>query len=427
MTLTARKHAWLNRIFPAARQMAGLYLVEVPLVLSWTILAGAALSLLSGSIILLLPLGYLLAATILAWLEHTGSRTRLNCPLQAFGLAEMTLGGGRPTQWQTLRRIVFTPPLILIPGAAFLPGPGGDRTLLQWISGTRIVPLDSALDPRTEAEVRLGMRRAMLRVLSYMISSLVVAGLVFLIPPADPGRVSGGSSVEVQGLSRRDASLLTGYLEMSAIYPDSLEFHVRLASLYYRNGMIGDMHTELEHIRLLDPDHPMLLLGEDLDVTFRDIQVLPDSLGADSVLTVPEEPDTTSTEPVAEDSTSLELQVPGDSAGPETVPPVEGLDEIPPPGDTTEVGPLLSPPDSMVVPTVDTLQSVTEAIPDSSVLSPSPATADSLPVPEPETAPNDTADTGEPELPAPDVPIPVEVEGSQEETGTTGVDQGDQG
>lgn len=427
MTLTARKHAWLNRISPAARQMAGLYFVEVPLVLSWTILAGAALALLSGSFILLLPLGYLLAVTILAWLEHTGSRTRLNCPLQAFGLAEMTFGGGRPTQWHTLRRILFTPPLILIPGAAFLPGPGGGRTLLQWTSGTRIVPLDSAMDPRTEAEVRLGMRRAKIRVLSYMLSSLVVAGLVFLIPPTDPGTVAGGSSVEVQGLSQRDASLLTGYLEMSAIYPDSLEFHVRLASLYYRNGMIGDMTAELGQIRLLDPDHPMLLLGEDLDVTFRDIQVLPDSLDADSALTVPEEPDTTSTEPAAEDSTAMEVQVPGDSVGVETVLPAEGLDGIPAPGDSTEAGSLLSPPDPVSVPSIDTLQSVPESAPDSSILTPYPVMVDSIPAPEPETVPDDTTDTGEPEHPAPDGPAPVEVEGSPEETEETGADQGDQG
>ncbi len=375
MTLTARKHAWLNRIAPAARHMAGLNSIEIALVLSWTFLADILLSLLSGSIILLFPLSYFLASTILAWLEHSGSRIRLNCPLQAFGLAEVTLEGGRPTQWQTLRRLFFTPPLLMLAGAAFLPIPGRSRTLLQWISGTRIVPLDTALDPRTDTEVSLARRKARLRVLAYLLSSLLAATIVFLMPP-DTGTTEDSRTLVAQGLPEQEAILLTGYLEMAAVYPDSIEFHVRLASLYYRNGMLEDLTLELERISQLDPYHPMLLLGQDLDVTFNDILVQPDTLDTDTSDVILETPIAVQ-EPAPVDSTSALSE---DSASVDSTTLLEDTETLPSPADTTDTGELLPPlSDSTAIVTDDTLTTELETDIDSLALVPSPLITDTLP------------------------------------------------
>ena len=69
MTVTARKYALLNRISPRVRQLAGLYLLELAVILSWTLLLDTVLNLLSGNWFILLPVSYFLAVTMLAWLE----------------------------------------------------------------------------------------------------------------------------------------------------------------------------------------------------------------------------------------------------------------------------------------------------------------------------------------------------------------------
>ena len=74
-------------------------------------------------------------------------------------------------------------------------------------------------------------------------------------------------------MSEEDRNLLSLYLDMTTRFPDSVEFHVRLASLYYRNGMLEDVSTELEVVERLDASNPILLLRRDLPTD-------PDSLTA---------------------------------------------------------------------------------------------------------------------------------------------------
>jgi len=260
--------------------------VEIALIVSWTLLANSLLGLLSGGSLLLVPVAYILAVSILAWLEDAGTTRKLDCPLQAFGLALITLDGGRPGQWNMFRRLFLLIPLTLLAGAAFIPVRGRECHLLQFLSGTRLVPLDTSMDPRIPSEVVRGRRRAMRKVLGYLLSSVAVAVMILLIPERNVS-ASGRDEPSAEGLPAYEVELLAGYLEMAAIYPDSIEFHVRLASLYYRNGMTDDLETELEAIAAIDPDHPMLLLGDVPAPSFDDMEVTPESPDSAETDTLP--------------------------------------------------------------------------------------------------------------------------------------------
>ncbi len=283
MTVTARKYALLNRISPDIRQLTGLYILELAVILSWTLLLGTIFNFISGNWFILLPVSYLLAVTMLAWLERARTGVRGQCPLEAFGLAEISLKGFRPTEWQTLKRLLLTPPLLLLLLAGLIQLPRTGKTLLQIISGTKIVPLDTDMDPRPVGEIFRSRRKALMKVISYTMVSLVVAAIIILVPPELSGVGPGGRIASIHRLPEKDRELLAAYLEMKAMYPDSIEFHVRLASLYYRNNMEEDLILELEQIRLLDPNHSILMLEEDLSITIEDLLVEQDSAFADSI------------------------------------------------------------------------------------------------------------------------------------------------
>ena len=306
MTVTARKYALLNRISPGIRQLAGLYLLELAVIFSWTLLLDTVLNLLSGNWFTLLPVSYFLAVTMLAWLEHSRTGVRGQCPLEAVGLAEISLNGSRPTEWQTLRRLLFTPPLLFIFCIGLIPVPRTGKTILQMISGSMIVPLDIDMDPRPDNEIFRCRRKALMKVISYSMLSLMVAAVMILVPP----ELSRGETAErvtsLHSLPEEDRELLAAYLEMRAIYPDSLEFRVRLASLYYRNNMEEDLLLELQQIRRLDPDHSILLLEQDFSVTMEDLMIVRDTTFSDSMqVTVPEEVEPPAEDTAAQDSVVL--------------------------------------------------------------------------------------------------------------------------
>ena len=277
MTVTARKHALLNRISPGAGKLLGLYSLELVIILSWMFLLNTVFQLISGSWIILLPLAYLLAVTMLAWIETQVRGIRGNSPLEALGLAEISLRGTRPTQWQTLRRLLLTPPLVLPLGIGLIPIFPGGRTLLQLASGTGIVPLDTTMDPRPDSEIFKSRRSALFKMISSAMISAAMAVLLILVPMELDTQSLNERISSVHSLPENERELLASYLEMQAMYPDCLEFHVRLASLYHRNGMEHDLQEELIAIRRMDPDHAILLLEEDLSVSMEDLIVTPDS------------------------------------------------------------------------------------------------------------------------------------------------------
>lgn len=305
MTITARKYALFSGIKPGPRKMAGLFVMELAVLLSWTVLMETILELLSGSWLILLPVSYLFAVTLLALMERQDTGRRENNPLEALGLGEISLDGSRPSEWQTLRRLALTPPLILLFCAGLVRVNSRGNTLLQVISGTRIVPLDESMDPRPDDEIFRVRKRALNKVIAYTMVSFMMAAVITFVPPQLSRRTVEGRITAVHSLPERERELLADYLEMKALYPDCLEVRVRLASLYYRNDMREDMQIELAYIRRRDPDHAILLLEQDNSVNMEDLIISRDSTFADSIQLIPVLPDTP-----AESDTSLQDTIP---------------------------------------------------------------------------------------------------------------------
>lgn len=265
MTVTARYIAWLHSIKPTARQHLGLAAMETALLLAWAILLDAILRLLTNAFLGALPVLYTMVAILLAWLE--GARVSNPAdPLTAKGLAEVDRAGRMPSRWRTLVRVLLTGPSFVLLLAGFWPVFRGRRSLPELAAGVKLVPLDPALDPRPLEEIMTRRARNRKTVLAYTILSLVMAGALVVIHvpggqllAGQEGRSSAG------GMTSEDRQLLASYLELSAMFPDSLEFHVRLACLYYRNGMSADLARELDEVERLDPGNPVLLLRNDLD------------------------------------------------------------------------------------------------------------------------------------------------------------------
>jgi len=255
--------------------------VETVLTAGWCLLLFAALRLITGRMIVAAaPVCYLSAVVLATWLERR-SRWRRGSPLSFLGLEAVTTGGKTPGPWRTFARLLLTPPSLLAACVGYLPLVVGRRTLPEMLSGTMLLSLQPQLDPRPERVMRAERAESRRLVLSYSLLSLAAGLLVMLVPVRTPGGSGTHHLAETSGLGGEDGALLVYYLEKVQRYPDSLEFHVRLASLYYRNDMEGDLAVELGEIARLDSDHPMLLLGQDLSVDI-DEMLQPDSTVSDS-------------------------------------------------------------------------------------------------------------------------------------------------
>jgi hypothetical protein len=359
MTVTARKYALFNKISPNVRHLAGLYFLEIAVILSWTLLVDTVFNLISGHWFVLLPISYFLSVTILAWLEKSRTGNRGQCPLKALGLGEIGLDGFRPSEWQTLRRLLLTPPLVLFLGLGLIPAPRTGKTVLQMISRTMIVPLDTDMDPRPAKEVFRSRRKALMKVISYTMVSLMVTAVIILVPPKLSETEGGERIASLHSLPEGERELLASYLEMMSMYPDSLEFHVRLASLYYRNNMEEDLLIELEKIRRIDPCHSILMLEEDLSVTMEDLIIGQDSTYDDSIPDIQEPATPTEEDTVTQDaavtqpdSISLDLRF-------------VASDSISAPEDSTETADSVYIPDSIEMP--DSTETVDSAAPEDSI------------------------------------------------------------
>jgi hypothetical protein len=299
MTVTARYIAWLDTIGLPARQHLRLALMETALLFAWAVLLDSILRLFTSLFLNALPVTMLIAANLLAWLESPRV-SRLADPLTALGLAEVDRRGRLPSGWRTLLRVILTPPSLVILLAGFVPIFFGRRSLPEAAAGVRLVSLDPSHDPRPlETILRLRSRNRK-TVLGYTFLSLAIAALILFVPLPGVTTIGTGDGERVLGLSSEDTELLTLYLEMTERFPDSIEYHVRLASLYYRNDMDADLAEELRDIARLDPGHPLLLLAEDVDVDLSDlVQPGEEFLGISETgfgpgaLDLPEQPDST--------------------------------------------------------------------------------------------------------------------------------------
>jgi hypothetical protein len=340
MTITARHLAWLEKIGISTRQYLGLAFMETSLILAWAVLLDSILRFFTSLFLNALPLTVLLSANILALLESPRV-SRMSDPLTAMGLAEVDGRGRLPSGWRTLLRVLLTPLSLLLFMAGFIPVFFGRRSLPEAAAGVRLVYLDPSHDPRPRERILEERKRNRKMVLGYTLLSLMMAGLILFVPLPGVNLIPVDRHETDLGLSAADTELLTLYLEMKQRFPDSIEYHVRLASLYYRNDMDADLASELREIARLDPDHPLLLLAEDFDVDLSSLMEGSDGFPeieetgfGPGALDLPQPPDSTTdstsvpgtavtTVPQAADSTSLPADDPT-TAAPAEPPPTEG-------------------------------------------------------------------------------------------------------
>lgn len=272
--------------------LAGL---ETLLVISWTILGASLLALLWSGWYLAVPVFYLFALSVAAEVESNSRRS----PATALGI---TIHGER-TYGMKLLRIGLTPPMLLLGMAGYIRCFRGGFSLPESITGTDFRELDLQLDPRPQAIILAGRTIAKRWVTAYTVSALLVAGAMFVLSVLviHDENPSGTHRQETE-MSESDRELLALYLELSALHPDELEYHVRLASLYHRNSMNSDLQFQLEEIRRLNPEHAMLVLADTSEISVEDL-ITPrtDSLPAG---------------PIMPEALSDSSAAPGDSAGP---------------------------------------------------------------------------------------------------------------
>jgi hypothetical protein len=259
-------------------------------VLSWTILGASLLALLWSRWYWAIPAFYAFALSLTAGVENSSRQS----PATALGI---TIHGEK-TYGMKLLRIGLTPPLLLLGMAGYLKCFRGGLSLPEAASRTDFRELDLQLDPRPRAIVIEGRKVAKRWVTAYTTSAIIVSAAMFLLanPLTDDDRLTAEQDLFGE-MSESDRQLLTVYLELAALHPDELEYHVRLASLYHRNNMLPDLENQLSEIRRLNPEHALLVLGDTTNVVFDDLVTISVPPPPDSSLVMSDQADSTDTRP----------------------------------------------------------------------------------------------------------------------------------
>lgn len=277
MPYTAQKPAGKGKTFSLAFQ-------EVIFVFSWGLLGGAVLLPVTdlwyaGALPALLVAVYSLAST-----ETSGK----SGPLVALELRQYSSAGKRNVSiWMTFFRIACTALLLPPLAVGFVTMIFGTRPLPELLTGTRITEIDRRLDPRPRRDIEHSMKSAGNRLRMLILAPLVASAAMFLLDYSAPEVISVQQAEPENELPEHERELLIQYLELTTLHPEELEYHVRLASLYYRNGMNRDLEDELDIIAGIDPEHAILLLADTTEFSFDLLQnTAGDSLAPDTTITL---------------------------------------------------------------------------------------------------------------------------------------------
>lgn len=311
-----------------------LALRETVFTAAWGLLGGAVLLPFIDMWYMGIPPAMIASALALAYWEVKGA----SGPLVALELRQFSSNGRREDNpWKTFTRILLSVILLPAAGIGYLPMLFGLRSLPEIVSFTRIRETDRRLDPRPREEIDRTVNAAANRFKLILAAPLVASGVMLFLHHSAPDVISVQAEEPEHSLPESERLLLAEYLELSVLHPEELEYHVRLASLYYRNGMDRDLRTELEIIASIDPGHAILLLGDTMDITFENL--LPDTDEN------PEHPDSTitlvqPTEPVETDTLESDsLQQDPDAIPEDTLETAALHDSLAPaPMDTTVTG-----------------------------------------------------------------------------------------
>jgi len=217
-------------------------------------------------------------------------------------------------------RILLT--VFLLPAAliGYIPLLFGKASLPEQITGLRLVATDRRFDPRHPAVIKGLIKRAGIRIRMLTIVPLAAAAAAFFLLHSAPSVMSLQMAEVQDGLPEYEEELLTHYLELIALHPEELEYHVRLASLYHRNHMEQDLMNELQIIAEIDSTHAILILADTTEFAFEMLEPLPSDSSFNNQITMPVGitsealADSAATDSTASDSTETDsLMIQADS------------------------------------------------------------------------------------------------------------------
>ncbi|MCD4706999.1 MAG: hypothetical protein K8S62_04595 [Candidatus Sabulitectum sp.] len=372
-------------------KVLGLALQETAFAIAWGALGGA----------LFLPFtnlwGYavlpavLISIHFLVSMELSGDGS----PLVSLEIKQHTANGKKITSKRTVYfRVLLSVILFPIALIGYTPLLFGKPSLPELITGIRLTATDRRLDPRHPSIITGMIRKATIRFRTLTIVPLAAAATVFVLLHSAPSVISLQTSHAPDGLPEHEQELLTHYLELTALHPEELEYHVRLASLYHRNSMQQDLMNELAAVAQIDSTHAILILADSTVFTFETLEPLPgDSSAQREIPMLMEMRAETLADSTAADSSdaaaSDSLEVQADSTELVTT------DENP---DSLFADTLLTVPDTIP----DTIPDITpDTIPDTSPDTIPDTAPDTIPDTSPDTIPGVVPDT------LPDTPPPL--------------------
>ncbi len=297
---------------PAANsKVLALALQETLFAAAWGALTGALfLPLTSLWAYAILP-GVLLSIHFLVSMELSGNGS----PLVSLEIRQHSAYKQKSvSRSRVFFRILLT--IILFPTAliGYIPLLLGKKSVPELFTGLRITATDRRLDPRPVSTINAIVRKASIRIRTLTIVPFAAAAAAFILLHSAPSVMSLNTAEIQDGLTEHEEDLLTHYLELAALHPEELEYHVRLASLYYRNNMEHDLMNELEVIAEIDSTHALLILADTTVFTFEMLESIPDdSAGIDLMIPVTVISDVPADSTVADSTASDSLEIPADS------------------------------------------------------------------------------------------------------------------
>lgn len=294
------------------RKVLALALQETLFAAAWGALAGALFMPLTNLWMYAILPAVLISIHFLVSMEISGDGS----PLISIEIKQFSAKGARFLSRKSIYfRILLT--VILFPTAliGYIPLLFGKSSIPELITGIRLTATDRRLNPRDPAEINDLIKKAAIRIRTLTIVPLGAAAAAFLLLHSAPDAMLMLTPQTQEGLPEHEQELLTHYLELTALHPGELEYHIRLASLYYRNNMQQDLMNELSAIEGIDPTHAILILADSTAFSFEMLEPLPEdssSLNSTTLntFTVTETlPDSTEADSTATDS----LVVPVDS------------------------------------------------------------------------------------------------------------------
>jgi len=254
-----------------------LALQETLFIIAWTALAGALFLPLTRLWMFSMLPAALIAIHFLTAMELSGESS----PLVSLELEQHPANGSKVvSKLSVYFRILLTVllfPALLIGYVTLL---FGAVSIPELVTGIRLTAVNRGLDPRPESVIRDIVRKAGIRLKALIIVPMAAAAAAFLLLHSAPSVISMQSAGVQGGLPAEEQELLTHYLELTALHPEELEYHVRLASLYYRNNMQQDLMNELTVIEGIDSTHAILLLADTTAFTFSQLEPLPEDSSA---------------------------------------------------------------------------------------------------------------------------------------------------